>query len=272
MKSFIIRALSAIVAVVVIIALYFFLGVQGLKVLVAIATIGGSIELIRLFFPTYASAFLKALFYFLTFIVFIVSSIYPVYAGIALALAFIVTAICAMQTHPEGAELSQLREFCAKSALGYIYLGLFPSFAWRLLERPNGTWWLITLLAVVFAGDIGAYIFGTLFGKTKILSRLSPKKSLQGSIGGIFASVVAIVACLQFTSYAQWQYFVGLAIVTGFVAQMGDFFESLLKRVADIKDSGNFMPGHGGLLDRIDGVLFAAPLFYFISLFLDTSF
>lgn len=272
MKSFIIRALSAVIAVVGVFALYFFLGVQGLKVLVAIATIAGSIELIRLFFQTYASAFLKALFYALTFVVFIVSSTNPAFAGLSLALAFIVTSICAMQSHPSGAELVQLRNFCAKSALGYIYLGLFPSFAWRLLERPNGTWWLITLMAVVFTGDIGAYVFGTLWGKTKILSQLSPKKSLQGSLGGIFGSILAILACLQFTSYAQWQYFVALAIVTAFVAQMGDFFESLLKRVADLKDSGNFMPGHGGILDRIDGVLFAAPLFYFISLFIDGNF
>lgn len=272
MKSFITRLLSALVAVFILFGIYFLGGAEGFKILVSLAMILGSIELIRLFFAPYAAPLLKVLFYGLTFAVFLVSSLTPAFSGLVLTGALLLTALGVMANHARFSELFQMRDFCAKSALGYIYLGLLPSFAWRLLDRPQGLWWFLTLLAVVFAGDIGAYIFGSLWGRTKILPKVSPAKSWQGSIGGIFGSIIAILLCSYFSHYAQWQYLVCLAMVTAITAQLGDFFESLLKRVADLKDSGSFMPGHGGILDRIDGVLFAAPLFYFASLFLEQSF
>ena len=269
MKSFITRLISAVVAVIVLILLFQLSGTGGYKILVALASIVGSIELIRLLFRPYGTPLLKALFYALTFGVFITCCLMPIFSDLVFAGAFLLTSLAVMVSQSKFAEISQMRDFCAKSALGYFYLGLLPSFAWRLLDRPQGLWWFITLLAVVFTGDIGAYIFGSLWGRTKILPRISPAKSWQGSIGGIFGSILAILICTYFSHYAQWQFLVGLAIVTAITAQLGDFFESLLKRVADLKDSGNIMPGHGGILDRIDGVLFAAPLFYFAALFLE---
>jgi phosphatidate cytidylyltransferase len=119
-------------------------------------------------------------------------------------------------------------------------------------------------LAVVFSGDTCAYLVGVLFGKTKILPLVSPKKSLQGSLGGLLGSTLAAVVCWKFMFQDKdLDNLVVLAFVSGFIAQFGDFFESLLKRVADVKDSGSIMPGHGGVLDRIDGVLFASPVILF---------
>lgn len=271
MKSFTTRLISAVVAVVILVLLFQLSGTAGFKILISLATILGSIELIRLLFRDYHTPILKVLFYILTFVIFLVASNIPYVSDLVLAGAFLLTALGVMISQSKFQDLLQMRDFCAKSVLGYIYLGLLPSFAWRLLDRPQGLWWFLTLLAVVFTGDIGAYIFGSLWGKTKILPRVSPAKSWQGSFGGIFGSILAILICGYFSNYAQWEYLVALAILTAITAQLGDFFESLLKRVADLKDSGNFMPGHGGILDRIDGVLFAAPLFYFASLFLEQS-
>jgi phosphatidate cytidylyltransferase len=121
------------------------------------------------------------------------------------------------------------------------------------------------LLAVVFAGDIGAYIFGSIFGKTKIAPLLSPKKSLQGGIGGLLFSAMAAVGFSYFLPNTPVFVLFFCGLLGGLLGQVGDFFESLVKRVAGVKDSGSIMPGHGGVLDRLDGVLLAAPLFYVIS-------
>lgn len=110
---------------------------------------------------------------------------------------------------------------------------------------------LAWLACVIAATDIGAYFSGKAFGKHKIWARISPNKSWEGAIGGFaFAALVS-------SWFGQPAI---LGIIIGIVAQMGDFAESAIKRKFGVKDSGNLLPGHGGILDRIDGYLFAAPL------------
>jgi phosphatidate cytidylyltransferase len=135
-----------------------------------------------------------------------------------------------------------------------------------VIQSEHGDTWFFTLLAIVFFGDTFAYFIGRATGKTKIWPLISPNKTWEGAIGGLFGSVLgAILMKFLFLYEVPALAMVLLAVFAGAAAQIGDFFESLLKRVANKKDSGSLMPGHGGILDRIDGVLFAAPFVYVAS-------
>ncbi len=124
---------------------------------------------------------------------------------------------------------------------------------------------LIGCLLILWASDTGAYFAGTKFGKTKLFERVSPKKSWEGFLGGAFSAiVVAFVLSQYFHVIADWKWLViaGIIIIAG---TYGDLVESLFKRSIEIKDSGNGLPGHGGFMDRFDGLLLSAP---FITAFL----
>jgi phosphatidate cytidylyltransferase len=115
---------------------------------------------------------------------------------------------------------------------------------------------------MLWASDTGAYLFGSKFGKTRLFERHSPKKSWEGFFGGMLTSVaVAFVISLYFSeiSFLIWS---GMAVLIVCFGTLGDLVESMLKRSLDVKDSGSFLPGHGGLLDRFDGLLIGAPVVY----------
>ncbi|UYL10657.1 phosphatidate cytidylyltransferase [Bdellovibrio sp. SKB1291214] len=248
-------------ALAIIFALYYFLQITGLKIIIAVAVALSAWELLGILFKSETSKLLKSSFFVLSFLVFLVSTMALNLGAIVYAMSLIaLTIISLLKLHKSG-DLQRMTKFQAHSALGLMYVGLLPSFAFRLLDQDFGLFWFIYLLAVVFAGDTMAYCFGVLFGKHKVMPTVSPKKTWEGSLGGILGSVVAGTICWKFllTGYSGY-FIVGLAAVSGYVAQFGDFFESLLKRVAEVKDSGKIMPGHGGVLDRIDGVLFASPV------------
>ena len=147
--------------------------------------------------------------------------------------------------------------------MGFMYCGVFPGFATKLLQIENGELWLFSLMAIVFSGDTFAYFFGKAFGKHKLYEKLSPKKTIEGSIGGLIGSCVfGAIACFSFFGGENLPQILIVSLLTGAFAQIGDLFESLLKRVAKVKDSGKVMPGHGGILDRVDGIYFGAPVLY----------
>jgi phosphatidate cytidylyltransferase len=102
-----------------------------------------------------------------------------------------------------------------------------------------------------------AYLVGSFIGKTP-LCRISPKKTWEGTIGGIILSV-AIVSLVGYLSHASWMHYLAISLIASVAGTFGDLFESKLKRMANVKDSGSFMPGHGGFLDRFDSLLFAVP-------------
>jgi phosphatidate cytidylyltransferase len=121
------------------------------------------------------------------------------------------------------------------------------------------------LLIFVFGGDTGALYAGTYFGRHKLIPAVSPGKTIEGSIGGFGVGILLGGLCKFFFMPAvSWGTCLLFFICVGFAAPMGDLFESMLKRVGKIKDSGTILPGHGGILDRIDALLFAAPVAYFI--------
>lgn len=135
-------------------------------------------------------------------------------------------------------------------------------------SEPNGHRWLLTALSVVWAADSGAYFAGRQFGgkwfgSRKLAPRISPNKTLEGLLGGLAAGVVAGLgfAWLAGLTLPQVPAFVLVAIAAVLFSVVGDLFESLLKRHVGAKDSGHLIPGHGGILDRLDGVLAALPIF-----------
>jgi phosphatidate cytidylyltransferase len=149
------------------------------------------------------------------------------------------------------------------SILGILYAGVCPVYLCLLAQIPPRPNWLIFTLCLIFAGDIAAYFFGIRFGKTKLFSRISPNKSIEGSIASLFASVfVGMIFRYFWLPNTDIFLMLCLFIMTSIVAQLGDLCESLIKRSFNAKDSGSIMPGHGGLLDRLDGVLFGAPMIY----------
>ena len=125
--------------------------------------------------------------------------------------------------------------------------------------------WLLFTIAGTSASDTGAYAVGRLIGRHKMTPALSPNKTWEGAAGGLIASVAAMLAvgALLELGVPTWQHAV-VAAAVAVAAQLGDLFESFLKRRADAKDSGSIMPGHGGLLDRIDSILFALPAVYYL--------
>lgn len=157
---------------------------------------------------------------------------------------------------------------------GIIYIALPYSLLSFLIYPGNDSgsqfypWVLMGIFFIIWIYDSMAYVFGSMLGKHKICVRISPKKSWEGLIGGtVFAVITGIVNSLFFDelSLINWVVVALLIVVFG---TSGDFFESKLKREAGVKDSGNILPGHGGMLDRFDTMLFAAPvIFVWITLF-----
>lgn len=159
----------------------------------------------------------------------------------------------------------------AWSAARMVPLGLLllPSTLLSLAELhapANGSWRLMFLFFIVFAADVGAFLAGRNFGKRKLAPAVSPAKSVEGAIGGLI--LVLLWACaagplaFQLSSPSQLLLLVLISLLTGLFSIIGDLTESLFKRLRGIKDSGKLLPGHGGVLDRIDSILAAAPIFY----------
>jgi len=158
-----------------------------------------------------------------------------------------------------------------KMMVGIIYIPGLLSYLILIRDGVlmEGAVWIFFILAIVFAGDIGALYAGTFLGKHKLNPAVSPKKTIEGSLGGIAANII-IGTCFwllflpELSGWVCLLFFVSL----GVMGQVGDLFESGLKRVAGIKDSGGILPGHGGILDRADAAMFAAPVAYLFKTYL----
>lgn len=158
------------------------------------------------------------------------------------------------------------------SLFGTLYIGFLLSHVSLIRNLQNGKAWALFLIVTVWAGDIFAFSSGSLFGKHKLYPKISPKKSYEGLIGGILGSIlIASVFSLLFLPHLPLGSCVLLAIGIGILGQVGDFTESMLKRSARVKDSGDLIPGHGGMLDRIDSFLFSSPFLYYSLLYLTTE-
>ncbi len=202
-------------------------------------------------------------------------ALHPHGATLVFVLATIVLLMRCL-AHPEDLVVAARRAMALLLALGYVgmlaacltAIAIFPDPGTPAgIAPPVGPFTfgpaaLLTLLVIVFAGDTGAYFAGRSLGRHKLYPLVSPKKTIEGSVGGLIASIggAALCAWLLVPQIPQSNALV-LGAACGTVAQIGDLAESMFKRASGTKDSGTLLPGHGGMLDRLDGVLFAAPVF-----------
>ena len=152
----------------------------------------------------------------------------------------------------------------AMTLFGVLYLGLTLSTLSMTRLLPLGEWLIFFLLLVTWASDTGAYIVGTLYGRHRLAPTISPKKTVEGLVGGLIGAIIVAYA-------ARWWFLpelsgldcLILAILLTITGLWGDLTESAMKRSVGMKDSGRILPGHGGMLDRLDSLLFTAPVFYY---------
>ena len=165
-----------------------------------------------------------------------------------------------------GADLTRF----AFTLMAFLYLPWSLGYVLLLRQIPDSTlglWTLSLPLVASFATDIGAYFVGRTLGRQKLAPEISPGKTVEGSLGGIAVSFLALAL---YTGLVREVFPFGLlelwlfSLLLSLAAQLGDLVESMLKRYCGVKDSGHFLPGHGGLLDRIDSLLFTFPLTYFL--------
>lgn len=179
-------------------------------------------------------------------------------------MSLVIFVLARFKTSPE------IFDTISKQVLGIIYIPMSLSLLIFIKALEGGTYWIIWLLIIVFANDTGAFYAGTFFGKRKLAPNISPNKTIEGSIGGVLASaVVGFIFCLIFFKNLS----LALMIIPGTLiiavaGQIGDLFESAMKRTGSIKDSGRILPGHGGMLDRIDGLLLCIPVLYVYLVFI----
>jgi phosphatidate cytidylyltransferase len=213
-------------------------------------------------------------------IVFLVAAIFPAQRTLLLQFglsAALVLAFCWLffRKHHDGA----LIDWALTLAIA-IYLGLPMSYFIQLrgnvsstligphgfsLFLPRGVWWLLMVLLGVWGFDTAAFFSGHYFGRHKLAPHISPAKTWEGVCGGLVFSIVAALILTVGPLGVPWYLAILLGILVGGAAVLGDLAESLLKRQTHVKDSGQIMPGHGGMLDRIDSLLFAVIVVYFFA-------
>ena len=167
----------------------------------------------------------------------------------------------------------------ANAVFCLMYTGFTMIAIPALREETNGSSLLVFLFCVVWAGDSSALYVGRALGRHKLAPAISPKKTWEGSIGSIAGSLLITAGLLEFADYLArmnsavlsfseggWGYWLGMALLVNIAGQVGDLAESALKRSAGVKDSGSILPGHGGILDRIDALLLAAPALWYAQL------
>ena len=146
---------------------------------------------------------------------------------------------------------------------GTIYIPVLLSFLILIRANDFGMTWIFLIMAIIFAGDTSAYYVGSYWGSHKLNPAISPGKTIEGAVGGVAANLaVGAIGKALFFPGLTWSMSILFFLAIGVAGQMGDLFESEMKRSSGIKDSSSILPGHGGILDRIDALLFASPVAY----------
>jgi phosphatidate cytidylyltransferase len=186
-------------------------------------------------------------------------SVYLVLLLLFLSLLFMVTS----------RDLSTAVSKMGITLFGILYIAFLLSYVLLIRNMASGNRWTLFLIVTVWGGDIFAFGIGSQMGRHKLYPKISPKKTVEGLLGALLGSVLfgLLFRTLFLPQLNPWSC-VLLGVGMGFLGQLGDFSESMLKRSAQVKDSGSLIPGHGGILDRLDSFLFAAPFLYHALLYL----
>lgn len=154
----------------------------------------------------------------------------------------------------------------AVTVMGFVYVGVLGGFAGLLLSFENGVGLILGVVLCVVGYDIVGYVIGSQFGKTRLAPAISPNKTVEGLIGGMVASiVVAVVIVNRITPWNDLTDALALGVTVAIMAPLGDLCESMVKRDLGVKDFGTLLPGHGGILDRFDAILFCLPAVYYLA-------
>lgn len=152
------------------------------------------------------------------------------------------------------------------SVFGQIYITL-PFLLLQFISQLDGSlnnseYALLAIFVFIWVNDTAAYVVGSLFGKNKLIEHISPKKTIEGFVGGVCFTIIAGLVFAKLTRGDNYMFWSIFAFITAIFGTIGDLFESLIKRTYNLKDSGNIIPGHGGILDRIDSLLIATPAIF----------
>lgn len=161
----------------------------------------------------------------------------------------------------------------ARFALSWLYIPYLLSYVLLIGRLTEGTRWIFFILSVIAADDIAAFYCGRKFGRHKLYPAVSPKKTIEGSLGGLLASLAIgmLYSTVFLSDVSAWQILI-VSGVLGVAGQVGDLVESMIKRSSGRKDSSTLLPGHGGILDRLDSLLFAIPVTFFYVMWKDSGF
>lgn len=226
-----------------------------------VAAIAGLIEFYRMSFPA-LSSLVRWSSYFITLLLFLIFRFEKLsLAPVIISLWALVPLTFYMLRQPEidGSLASDV----GTAVFGPVYICLPLAMLIMIDMCPQGNMWIFFLLAVIFANDTAAFYIGSLLGRHKLYEKISPRKTWEGAAGGLIGSLIVALLFLSIIQiHEKNQGIIILVLLLSVVAQIGDLSESLLKRISGIKDSGKILPGHGGILDVIDGLLFAIPVMY----------
>jgi len=165
-------------------------------------------------------------------------------------------------------DLSSTITHMGMALFGILFIGFLLAYVSLIRNMPNGRTWVLFLIITVWAGDISALLSGSFLGRHKLYPKISPNKTFEGLGGAIVGSIiVALAFSWLFIPNLKMGSCILLALGLGILGQLGDFTESMLKRSAQVKDSGTLIPGHGGMLDRLDSFLFSAPFLHYSLLY-----
>ena len=262
MKTLVQRIISAIVVLGLLWLVYYFYQAVGLTVLANLIILLGIREFSKfLNLEKGLSIKVSLLLYIASALTLLVYNLHINYklihvAGLLGALNFALIIVLRKQK-----DVAVILRTITYSFIGLIVYVCFPANVILILKNADGVKHFLNLLMLVFFGDICAYFVGKYVGGPKLAPSISPKKTISGSVGSLLGTFVAGLLMVYYQAFHFSPAFVGVLILISMVAQSGDLFESAFKRVAQVKDSGGIMPGHGGVLDRLDALYFAAPVY-----------
>lgn len=278
MKNLLIRALSGSVYVALIVCGILFGGLWAFPLLCCVFTFLGIIEFQRMTLSSFFSTPITVLVDIIIGVSIPATSsillIYPDVAFLLLLVIFIMVItrfVIQLYLHVD----DPVRHI-AISLMSWCYISLPLALLAQILNLNGGASLLLLMFTMIWLNDTGAFLVGSTIGSHRLFERLSPKKSWEGFFGGLLFSVVAgYLASILFPTYFGSLSSIALAcmgLIVSVFSTWGDLFESMIKRRCSVKDSGNLIPGHGGILDRIDSLLFVAPtIFIFLILYYITS-
>ncbi len=261
------RILTAILMAVVLLGFVLFLDFELLKLFFAVILFLSAYELLRLVGIKKMAVLdmLAMVFSFAFYLSYELITNFHIYQMVSITSLLWVSVVALLFIYRADACWTKIHKvFHGVLGLGFLFVSVH-SLLFLHQHFDNGSWFLLYVMSIVWVADIGAYFSGKQFGKHKLAPSISPGKSIEGVVGGLLLNVAW--SWLIFTQFFQWGMtlteFMLISVVASLISVAGDLYESILKRQVGMKDSGKLLPGHGGLLDRLDSVIAAAPVFVF---------